>query len=111
MQNTSPKLHILVPVSLALVILLCAFVFNDYTNQQKAFSTNIEHNLDKVQKLFERQVDSEIELLSTIIETVGNNPSLQAAWLAQDRNLLLKNAAPLLKVAWQQTSDYSFLFP
>ena len=97
MQNTSPQFRILVPVSMALMILLCSFVYNDYTNRQEAFSTSIERNLDEVQELFERQIDSEVELLNTIIESIQTNSNMQKAWLAEDRDLLLKNTTPLLK--------------
>lgn len=97
MHNTSPQLRILIPVSMALMILLCAFVYNDYTTRQEEFSTSIEHDLEEVQKLFDRQIDSEIELLNTIIDSLRSNPNLQKAWLAQDRSLLLENTAPLLK--------------
>nr|MBF0222004.1 hypothetical protein [Desulfobulbaceae bacterium] len=97
MQNTSPQLRILLPVSMALMILLCAFVYNDYTSRQEAFSSNIEHQLEEVQKLFDRQVDSEVELLDTIIEGLRSSPELQNAWLNQDRDLLFEKTAPLLK--------------
>ena len=96
-MHTPLKAKILLPLSLVLGLLFIAFTYNDYINLQSEFSRDVERHLDGVQKLFEKQIESETELLSTILELVAKDERLQKAWEIQDRKSLLKLSAPLLK--------------
>lgn len=97
MKHITLKRKILAPLTLTLGVLLCALMFNDYHNHQKEFSRDIERRLRGVQELFDKQLNSEIELLNAIIEMVSVNHDLQKAWLAGDREMLLQVSSPLLK--------------
>ena len=96
-MQTPLKTKILLPLSLVLGLLLSAFAYNGYINLQSEFSHDVERHLEGVQKLFEKQIESETELLSSILELVAKDERLQKAWTTKDRNSLLKLSAPLLK--------------
>jgi hypothetical protein len=96
-MQTPLKTKILFPLSLVLGLLLSAFAYNEYINLQNVFSHDVERHLDGVQELFEKQIESETELLSTILELVAKDEGLQKAWETKDRNFLLQLSTPLLK--------------
>jgi hypothetical protein len=96
-MQTSLKTKILFPLSLVFGLLLIAFAYNEYINLQNEFSHDVERHLDGVQELFEKQIESETELLSTILELVAKDEGLQKAWETKDRNFLLQLSAPFLK--------------
>ena len=90
MKKITIKAQILVPLTFALGILLSAFVYYVYQSQLKAFSNDVERRLEGVQELFEKQLASETELLSSIIAMLAKKQDLQQAWTAKDRLSLLK---------------------
>ncbi len=96
-MQTPLKAKILFPLSLVFGLLLSAFVYNDYANLQDEFSHDVGHHLDGVQRLFEKQIESETELLSSMLELVAKDEGLQRAWAAKDRSSLLELCTPLLK--------------
>ena len=96
-MQTPIKTKILFPLSLVFGLLLSAFAYIEYINLQNKFSHDVERHLDDVQELFEKQIESETELLSTILEMVAKDEGLQKAWETKDRNFLLQLSAPLLK--------------
>ena len=91
------KAKILFPFYLVLGLLLSAFAYNDYIDLQSEFSHNLERHLEGVKKLFEKQFESETELLSTVLELTAKDERLQKAWTDKNRNTLLKLSVPLLK--------------
>jgi len=96
-MQTPLKTKILFPLSLVFGLLLSAFAYIEYINLQNEFSHDVERHLDGVQELFEKQIESDTELLSTILELVAKDEGLQKAWETKDRNFLLQLSAPLLK--------------
>jgi PAS domain S-box-containing protein len=59
-------------------------------------SDDVKKHLNSAQKLYEEKLHCESELLSATIEMLSRNPHLQGAWLAKDRNRLLKLTSRLL---------------
>ena len=96
-MQTYLKTKILFPLSLVFGLLFSAFAYNNYKNLQDEFSHDVERHLEGIQQLFDKQVESETELLSSILGLVAKDERLQKAWTAKDRNSLLKLSAPLLK--------------
>jgi hypothetical protein len=96
-MQTLLKTKILFPLSLVIGLLLSAFAYNDYNNLQNEFSRDMERRLYGVQGLFDKQIEAETELLSSILELLARDERLQKAWTAKDRNTLLKLSNPLLK--------------
>ena len=96
-MQTPLKTKILFPLSLVFGLLLSAFAYNNYNNLQDEFSHDVERHLEGVQQLFDKQIESETELLSSILELVAKDEKLQKAWTAKDRSSLLKLSTPLLR--------------
>ena len=76
-MQTPLKTKILFPLSLVFGLLLSAFAYNEYINLQNEFSHDVERHLDGVQELFEKQIESETELLSTILELIAKDEGLR----------------------------------
>ena len=109
-MQTPLKTKILFPLSLVFCLLLSAFAYNEYINLQNEFSHDVERHLDGVQELFEKQIESETELLSTTLELVAKDEGLQKAWETKDRNFLLQLSAPLLKEMGEKHRITHFYF-
>jgi PAS domain S-box-containing protein len=85
-------------MTFALVAILSAFILNVRQNHHREIADAVQAKLESVDELFEKQLHSDIKLLSATIEmAVAENPRIQAAWLAKDRKKLLKLTAPLLE--------------
>jgi PAS domain S-box-containing protein len=97
MKQVSLTKRILVPVTLTFGVLLGAFIYNVYQAQTNDIRVEIERDLLSTEKLYEKQLDAETELLSAIAEILSGDPLLQEAWLAKDRQALLDLSLPILE--------------
>jgi PAS domain S-box-containing protein len=97
MKKLSLKKNLLTPLSLALGILLVAFIFNVYRSSLNEISLDVGRELDSVDKLFNKQIYTESELIGAFIEMLKDDPQIQNAWLAKNRSKLLELCAPILK--------------
>ena len=97
MKIISLRIKIIVPFIIALALLLSSFVYRTSSDQFKEFSNEVETHLDYVVGLFEKQVTSESQLLSAIIDMLSKTPELQNAWRAKDRKALLSLSQPILE--------------
>ena len=57
MKKVSLKKSILTPLSLALGILLVAFIFNVYRSSLNEVTVEVKRELDSVDKLFSKQIE------------------------------------------------------
>ncbi len=94
-KTTSLKRHILIPLTLALVFLLSVFVYRVYLISQEKISEDALEKFESVNKLFEKKLESDAELISAVIETLVGNTEIQAAWLARDRPGLIRLTSPI----------------
>ncbi len=94
-KTTSLKRHILIPLTLALVFLLSVFVYRDYQISQEKISEDALKKFESVNKLFEKKLESDAELISAVMETLVGNTEIQAAWLARDRPGLIRLTSPI----------------
>lgn len=97
MNKVNLKATILIPLGVSLCILLGTFFFSIYTRETNELSEHVERELLTVDRLFEKQVDSEVELLKALIELLEKDISLQYAWSAKDRKELLRLTLPTMK--------------
>ncbi|UCE78450.1 MAG: PAS domain-containing protein [Nitrospiraceae bacterium] len=104
------KARVLTPLTVALCILLGAFIYNVYQTQQQYILDDVLQRLESVQKLFEKQLTSETEKLSAIIDLLSGNEHIQSAWLARDRTALLKISSPLLSELSERLQFTHFYF-
>jgi len=98
MQTYNLKNRILIPLSLALVILLTGFVVSFYQNQARHLNAEIIQKLESVEKLFAAQLDNDAQMMSAGLEIVLHDKQLQTALKNKDRGALLKQALPLFKL-------------
>jgi PAS domain S-box-containing protein len=104
------KARVLTPLTVALCILLGAFIYNVYQTQQQQISEDVAQRLDSVLKLFEKRLSSETEKLSAIIDLLSGNEQIKSAWLARDRTTLLKISSPLLSELSERLQFTHFYF-
>ena len=96
MEQISLTKRILVPVTITFGLLLGAFIYNVYQTQTDEISFDVERHLLSTEKLYDKQLETEVKLLSSIAEIVSGNHLLQNAWLAKDRQALLDLSQPIL---------------
>ena len=94
-KTTSLKRRILIPLTLALVFLLSVFVYRVYLISQEKISEDALKKFESVNKLFEKKLESDAELISAVIETLAGNKEIQAAWSARDRPGLIGLTSPV----------------
>jgi hypothetical protein len=95
MRMGTLKARVLTPLTVALFILLGAFIYNVYQTQQQQISDDVERRTSSVLKLFQKRLESETEKLSAIIDLLSRNEQIKSAWLARDRSTLLKLSSPV----------------
>ncbi|MFQ5646119.1 MAG: response regulator [bacterium] len=116
MKKNSLKIRILIPLIMALGVLLGTFVFNIYRTHNKEISVKVKKRLISVRELWERQLKSDIKLMSEEVNTLSLNRKIQEAWLAGNRPELLKLSLPFLdklrpthKIYFNDSSRKNFL--
>ena len=97
MKNISLKKRILAPLTLALGILLVVFTYNVYRSSLSEVTVAVERELDSVDKFYNKQIETEAELVSSVIELIKRDYQIQEAWTAHDRSRLLELCAPVLQ--------------
>lgn len=91
------KLHILVPLGLTILTLLFVSVVIIYRLQSQVVEELTRVRLDAVQKTFEMDLKKDAELFNGLIDLLEQNEQIRAAWLAGDREALLRECEPLFK--------------
>ena len=97
MQKYNFRLRILIPMTLALVILLTGFVVSFYQNQKKHLHAETVKRLESVEKLFVAQLDSDAQTMRAGLEIVLFNEQLRTDLKNKDREALLEHALPIFK--------------
>ncbi|MCK4752517.1 MAG: PAS domain-containing protein [Planctomycetes bacterium] len=83
------KRRILIPYSLAILLLLAAFVLGIHWLQDNHIHREVQSSLDEVENLFRDELQENAELLSALINFIEKDENLRHAWLAKDRDMLL----------------------
>lgn len=96
MHGTSLRKYFLIPILLALLIFLGVFVASIYYNKRHEIEMDVERHIKNAQLFFKKQLHSEAELLGALIERMSEQQSMQAAWLAKDRETLLRVSSPFM---------------
>ncbi|HEY5504813.1 MAG TPA: cache domain-containing protein, partial [Sedimentisphaerales bacterium] len=110
MQNTNPKttrpgkkddeaikLPILAPLFVAITVLLVIFTLAIYRLQQQNIHDDVRMRLDSAHRYFDKLLAADARLIGETTHFVKNNPDIQNAWLARDRDTLLGLSAPLFE--------------
>jgi len=91
------KIPILLPLTLAISILLLVSVGGIYWLQQHNIDKHVQSRLDTIRQMFKNQIDHDAEIMTGLLHFLTEDPALEKAWLAEDREQLLSLAAPIFK--------------
>ncbi len=110
MQSTNPiitgslkkdgeaiKLPILIPLFASILLLLIIFTLAIYRLQQKHINEDVQARLDNVSRYFNQFLASDAQLIGETTHFVKDNPDIQNAWLAKNRNALLTLTTPIFE--------------
>jgi signal transduction histidine kinase len=110
MQSTNPiitssvkkdgeaiKLPILAPLFVAITVLLAVFTLAIYRLQQQHITDDVRMRLDSSNRYFNQLLFADAQLIGETTHLVKDNPDIQNAWLARDRDKLLGLSAPLFE--------------
>jgi PAS domain S-box-containing protein len=89
------KLPILAPLFVAIAVLLAIFTLAVYRLQQQHINNDVQTRLDSVSRYFNQFLASDARLIGETIHFVKDDPNIQNAWLARDRDTLLGLTTPL----------------
>ena len=96
-NSTKISKSILVPLGFALLLLLAASIGSIYWLQHRQIDEDVRARLAGVQQMFQVALDADAELLNGLIDFIKQDKTLQQAWLAKDRDTLLRHATPLFE--------------
>ena len=91
------RLHILVPLGLLVLLLLTIFIIAINQLQQQNIDDNVRKSLSDVQKSFQIHLEKDKYLLSALTDFVMQDKNLKGAWLAKNRDALLRYGSPLFE--------------
>lgn len=91
------KTRILVPVAFALLFMLAGAVFSIYWLKQQSIGEDVNHETNEVQEIFPTLLEAEAKIMAGQIAFLKENQNLQNAWIAKDRDALLRYAAPIFE--------------
>jgi len=90
-------LPILAPLFVAITVLLVIFTLAIYRLQQQNIHDDVRMRLDSAHRYFDKLLAADARLIGETTHFVKNNPDIQNAWLARDRDTLLGLSAPLFE--------------
>jgi signal transduction histidine kinase len=89
------KLPILAPLFVAITVLLAIFTLAIYRLQQQNITDDVRMRLDSSNRYFNQFLASDAHLIGETIHFVKDDPNIQNAWIARDREKLLGLTTPL----------------
>jgi len=103
MKTERFRKRIFIPFAVAMAILLCAFVAIFHRSQLVNMERDLSDKIGVMEDDFRSHQEYEIWQLEATMKAVRLNNEIKAAFMARDRELLLKLAEPLYK---RLNSDY-----
>lgn len=94
-QNLRP--YVLIPFGVGLALFLVVGILGFYKHTQGRLDEEIQSNLASVEQMLRRELDKDADLMSGLLDFLKADKRLQDAWLARDREELLRVAAPLFE--------------
>jgi len=101
--------RILIPLGLTLVILLTISIVSIYWLQRLHLNEKLEKHLEEVEQLFQMKLDEDAKVLESQINLLQLDKNIQNAYLAKDRDALLRNAMRIfnaIRTKYQVTHFY-----
>jgi signal transduction histidine kinase/class 3 adenylate cyclase/CheY-like chemotaxis protein len=101
--------RILIPLAFTLLLLLSLSIVSIYWLQRQHLNEEVESLMKEVAQLFEMKQNAEADVLASKIYLLQLDKKLQNAYLAKDREALLRHAMPFfnaIKAQYQVTHFY-----
>ena len=95
MKIYSLRIRILIPLTLAIILLLSAFAVSNYRYQQKYIINDVSLKFKSLQDLWAVQLDSDAGMMGAALDVIIRDKELKAALKAKDRNALLERTQTL----------------
>lgn len=95
MKKERIRLRILLPVVSVLAALLLGAVVGFFQYQKTRFNQDIQTKLDGIHRMFRQELHRDAVLMRALVDFIKEDKGLQNAWLAKDRQELLRLAAPI----------------
>ena len=92
----SVKKPILGSLVIAFAFLLLVSVLITQRSSEKIFDEEVLARVNGVEQIFQRELEKESQVLAGLIHFLEKDKELQAAWIAQDREKLLRYSTPIL---------------
>ena len=101
--------RILIPLGLTLLFLLTISMVSIYWLQRLHFNEEVELYLKEIEQLFQMKLDEDAKVLESQINFLQLDKDLQNAYLARDREALIRHSTPFfnsIKAKYQVTHFY-----
>lgn len=95
MKTYSLRIRVLIPLTLAIILLLSAFAVGNYRYQQKYIINDVALKFKSLQDLWTVQLDSDAGMMGAALDVIIRDKELKAALKAKDRNALLERTQTL----------------
>ncbi len=91
-------MRIFVPSAIVLSALLVTFGAATYYVQRQQIATDLEATFQRAHQQYHLELERDADSLAALLAVIKSDWRFQQAWLANDRQLLLKEAQPILEV-------------
>lgn len=97
MKTHSFKARILILLTLAIIVLLGAFVFSFYRSQQKHMTNEVASKLQYVEELYMGQLNTDANMMGAVLDVLLADEQLKAAMKAEDRKGLFDRSVMIFE--------------
>jgi len=97
MKKINLKTLILLPMALASVLVLAAFVVGLYHEEQEHLTEDLARSIQAVEGYYHQALEERAHKLGAALEVIATDAVLRSALEARDRDALLADAMPLFK--------------
>jgi len=97
MKKISLRLLILLPLTIALMLMIAGFIFDAYITEKNNIDLILEHHSKTVPHAFEKGLQDDANMMIAIIETLNSINELKIAFRANNKERLLDLSKPLFE--------------
>lgn len=97
MKKSNIRARILIPILIVIFILLAGSIAGIYWSYQDHLEEHIQEPVATLDNLIALELTEDTELLKTSLALIKDDPCIQDAWLAKDREALLLCSQPLFE--------------
>ncbi len=96
-HQTTIRTHVLIPLTLTIFVLVVSSLLAIFAVRRDSIATILNREYGESISVFKSMLAAKTELMSTVAETITNDPNLKQAMLHKDRTALYTGAQPYFK--------------